>query len=47
MSAIPLLVCKVISIHKNWGVTIDIAIGPGEVFEKVVVVVYLPEDQRK
>ena len=39
--AIPLRVCIAISIHKSQGMTI----GPGEVFEKVVV--YLPEDQRE
>ena len=38
---IPLRVCIAISIHKSQGMTI----GPGEVFEKVVV--YLPEDQRE
>ena len=40
-----MLLCKhfysYISIHKSQGMTI----GPGEVFEKVVV--YLPEDQRE
>ena len=41
VKTIPLRVCIAISIHKSQGMTI----GPGEVFEKVVV--YLPEDQRE